>query len=89
MGRLIKRAGGRCRLDLSRDVVSRRPYPRLADLWMMIARSAYHQLRYSPVLLAGTVLGLLLLYAVPPAATIARAGTTRSPSPRAPRTGRS
>ena len=69
MGRLIKRAGGRCRLDLSRDVLSRRPYPRLADLWMMIARSAYHQLRYSPVLLAGTVLGLLLLYAVPPAAT--------------------
>ncbi|TDD85914.1 glycosyltransferase [Actinomadura darangshiensis] len=71
MGRLIKRAGGRCRLDLSRDVVSRRPYPRLADLWTMIARSAYHQLRYSPALLAGTVLGLLLLYAVPPAATIA------------------
>lgn len=73
MGRLIKRAGGRCRLDLSRDVVSRRPYPRFADLWMMIARSAYHQLRYSPALLAGTVLGLLLLYAVPPAATIAGA----------------
>ncbi|WP_089328820.1 glycosyltransferase [Actinomadura meyerae] len=73
MGRLIKRAGGRCRLDLGRDVVSRRPYPRLADLWMMIARSAYHQLRYSPALLAGTVLGLLLLYAVPPAATLTAA----------------
>ncbi|WP_433473782.1 glycosyltransferase [Spirillospora sp. CA-142024] len=71
LGRLIKRAGGRCRLDLGREVVSRRPYPRLADLWTMIARSAYHQLRYSPALLAGTVLGLLLLYAVPPAATIA------------------
>lgn len=77
MGRLIKRAGGRCRLDLGRDVVSRRPYPRLADLWMMIARSAYHQLRYSPGLLAGTVLGLLLLYAVPPAATAAGAATGR------------
>ncbi|MFB4306763.1 glycosyltransferase [Actinomadura sp. GTD37] len=73
MGRLVKRAGGRCRLDLSRDVVSRRPYPRLADLWTMIVRSAYHQLRYSPALLAGTVLGLLLLYAVPPAATLAAA----------------
>ncbi|GGT95126.1 glycosyltransferase [Actinomadura citrea] len=71
LGRLVKRAGGRCRLDLSRDVVSRRPYPRLADLWAMIARSAYHQLRYSPALLAGTVAGLLLLYAVPPAATAA------------------
>ncbi|WUI01492.1 glycosyltransferase [Spirillospora sp. NBC_00431] len=71
LGRLIKRDGGRCRLDLSRDVVSRRPYPRLSDLWTMIARSAYHQLRYSPALLAGTVLGLLLMYAVPPTAAVA------------------
>ncbi|GAA4232621.1 glycosyltransferase [Actinomadura meridiana] len=71
LGRLIKRNGGRCRLDLSRDVVSRRPYPRLADLWMMVARSAYVQLRYSPVLLVGTVLVLLLMYAVPPGAALA------------------
>ncbi|TDB97527.1 glycosyltransferase [Actinomadura sp. 7K534] len=70
LGRLLKRAGGRCRLDLSRDVVSRRPYPRLADLWTMIARSAYHQLRYSPVLLAGTVAALLLIYVVPPVAAV-------------------
>ncbi|MFA1538292.1 glycosyltransferase [Actinomadura monticuli] len=81
VGRLVKRAGGRCRLDLTRDVVSRRPYPRLADLWTMIARSAYHQLRYSPVLLAGTVLGMLLLYAVPPAATLA--GALAGPAPAA------
>jgi hopene-associated glycosyltransferase HpnB len=71
LGRLIKRRGeGRCRLDLSRDVVSRRPYPRLADLWNMVARSAYDQLRYSPVLLTGTVLGLLLVYVLPPVATV-------------------
>jgi uncharacterized membrane protein (UPF0136 family) len=31
----------------------------------MISRSAYAQLRYSPVLLAGTVSGMLLVYAVP------------------------
>lgn len=71
LGRLIKRAGGRCRLDLSRDVTSRRPYPGLADLWTMIARSAYYQLRYSPALLTGTIATLVLLYAVPPAATAA------------------
>ncbi|TMQ95898.1 glycosyltransferase [Actinomadura soli] len=71
LGRLIKRDGGRCRLDLGRDVVSRRPYPHLSDLWTMVARSAYHQLRYSPALLAGTVLTLLLMYAVPPAAALA------------------
>ncbi|GAA0563757.1 glycosyltransferase [Actinomadura livida] len=70
LGRLLKRAGGRCRLDLSRDVVSRRPYPRLADLWTMVARSAYHQLRYSPALLAGTIAALLLIYAVPPVAAV-------------------
>ncbi|MFV2178268.1 glycosyltransferase [Actinomadura sp. LOL_011] len=71
LGRLVKRAGGRCRLDLDRDVVSRRRYPRPADLWAMVARSAYDQLRYSPALLAGTVLGLVLLFAVPPAAAVA------------------
>ncbi|WP_307802094.1 glycosyltransferase [Actinomadura violacea] len=71
LGRLLKRAGARCRLDLDRDVVSRRPYPHLRDLWAMITRSAYHQLRYSPALLLGTVLGLLLIYAVPPVAALA------------------
>ncbi|MFD0684299.1 glycosyltransferase [Actinomadura fibrosa] len=70
LGRLVKRGGGRCRLDLGREVASVRPYPRLADLWAMVARSAYHQLRYSPVLLAGTVLGLLLVYVVPPVAAV-------------------
>lgn len=71
LGRLLKRHGGRCRLDLSHDVVSRRPYPRLADLWSMVARSAYTQLSYSPPLLAGTVLGLALLFVVPPVAAVA------------------
>jgi hypothetical protein len=42
----------------------------------MIARSAYVQLRYSPLLLAGTVIGLLLLYAAPPAGLLAWAAAT-------------
>jgi hopene-associated glycosyltransferase HpnB len=71
MGRLIKRQRGRCWLGLTRQVVSVRPYPRLASLWQMVARSAYTQLRYSPVLLAGTLAGLLFLYALPPAGAIA------------------
>lgn len=66
LGRLIKQSGGRIWLGLTRDVRSVRPYPRLADLWHMIARSAYTQLRFSPLLLAGTLLGLLVMYAVPP-----------------------
>ena len=68
---LLKRDGNRCWLGLTTDVRSARPYPRLAALWHMIARSAYTQLRYSPVLLAGTIVGLLLLYAAPPAGVIA------------------
>jgi hopene-associated glycosyltransferase HpnB len=63
---LARRPGGRVWLGFSTRLASRRPYPRLADLWDMIARSAYTQLRYSPWLLTGTIAGLLLLFAVPP-----------------------
>jgi hypothetical protein len=48
-----------------------RPYDRLADIWDMVARSAYTQLRYSVTLVAGTVLGLAWLYLLPPFAGIA------------------
>ena len=71
LGRLIKSQRGRTWLGLSRQVVSVRPYPGLASLWQMVARSAYTQLRYSPVVLAGTLAGLLFLYALPPAGAIA------------------
>ncbi|MGH3318857.1 MAG: glycosyltransferase [Streptosporangiaceae bacterium] len=75
LGRLVKRAGDRTWLGLATGVVSRRPYPRLADLWTMIARSAYTQLRHSPLMLVGTVVGMLLLYAAPPAAALSGVGT--------------
>ncbi len=71
LGRLLKRAGGRCWLGLSTDVLSLRPYDRLADIWDMIARSAYTQLRHSVALTAGTVIGLAWLYLLPPAAAAA------------------
>jgi hopene-associated glycosyltransferase HpnB len=72
LGRLLKSPPDpvRCWLGLTTSVVSRRPYPRLAGLWDMIARSAYTQLRYSPAALAGTLAGLLWLYALPPAAAL-------------------
>ena len=37
----------------------------LADIWHMITRSAYVQLRFSPLLLAGGVLGMLFLFVLP------------------------
>ncbi|MFI2913063.1 glycosyltransferase [Streptomyces sp. PDY-4] len=75
LARAVKRSGGRVWLGLADRVDSVRPYPRLGDLWSMVARSAYAQLRHSPVLLAGTVAGLALVYLVPPVATVAGAVT--------------
>jgi tetrahydromethanopterin S-methyltransferase subunit D len=37
----------------------------------MVARSAYVQLRYNPLLLAGTIIGLLVLYVAPPVGAVA------------------
>ncbi|WP_432261208.1 glycosyltransferase [Cupriavidus sp. TMH.W2] len=62
--------GGAIRLDLADDSVSLRPYDDWRSLWDMIARSAYTQLRYSPLLLAGAVAGMVLTYLVPPVLAI-------------------
>jgi hypothetical protein len=53
-------------LGLTQRVRSIRPYPHWADFRQMVARSAYAQLRYSPLLLLGTVLGMALTYLAPP-----------------------
>ncbi|GAA3192832.1 MULTISPECIES: glycosyltransferase [Streptomyces] len=73
LARAVKSAGGRIWLGLAERVDSVRPYPRLAELWQMVARSAYAQLRHRPLLLLGTVLGLALVYLAPPAALLAGA----------------
>lgn len=71
LARAVKRGGGHIWLGLAERVDSVRPYPRLRDLWRMVSRSAYAQLRHNPLLLAGTVAGLALVYLVPPVAVIA------------------
>ncbi|MFE2632054.1 glycosyltransferase [Streptomyces sp. NPDC059374] len=68
LARAVKRGGGRIWLGLADRVDSVRPYPRLADLWQMVSRSAYAQLRHQPLLLLGTIAGIALVYLVPPAA---------------------
>jgi hopene-associated glycosyltransferase HpnB len=45
---------------------SLRPYPQLGDIWRMVSRSAYDQLRYSPVLLAGVAAAMGLIFFAPP-----------------------
>ncbi|MFI5533885.1 glycosyltransferase [Kitasatospora sp. NPDC051853] len=71
LARAVKRGGGRTWLGLAEEVDSVRPYPGLGQLWRMVSRSAYAQLRHSVWLLAGTVLGLALVYLVPPVALLA------------------
>jgi hopene-associated glycosyltransferase HpnB len=69
LARLLKRGvSARCWLGFTTSVRSRRPYPGLGSLWDMVARSAYTQLRYSPLLLAAVVAGLAWLYLLPPVA---------------------
>ena len=71
------KAEGPIRLSLTRRSVSIRPYGGWREIGRMIARSAYAQLRYSPVLLAGTLAGMALLYLAPPLLALFGAGTVR------------
>ncbi|MFD7130776.1 glycosyltransferase [Streptomyces sp. NPDC059894] len=71
LARAVKAGGGHIWLGLAEHVDSVRPYPGLRDLWRMVSRSAYAQLRHSPPVLVGTVLGLGLVYLVPPVALLA------------------
>lgn len=61
----IKRNGGKIELAMTEDVISLRPYPRLKDIWRMVARTAYTQLNYSPLALVSTVGGMSIMFAVP------------------------
>jgi hopene-associated glycosyltransferase HpnB len=61
-------------LGLTDRVCSIRAYPTVADIRRMVVRSAYAQLRYSPLLLAGTIGGLALTYLAPVALAIFAGG---------------
>jgi hopene-associated glycosyltransferase HpnB len=62
----IMKAEGPIWLGLTERAASVRPYPRLDDIRAMVSRSAYAQLRYSPLLLAGTLVGMAVTYLAPP-----------------------
>ncbi len=64
LGLAVKR-GGPIWLGLTIETRSLRPYPALGDIWRMVARTAYAQLGYSPLLLAATVLALALGFVAP------------------------
>ena len=59
------KAHGPIWIGLTDGVRSIRGYPVVEDIRRMVSRTAYAQLRYSPLLLAGTVLGLAITYLAP------------------------
>ena len=63
---LLKREGP-IWIGLTEKSWSLRPYTSVAQVGRMVSRSAYAQLGYSPWVLAGTLLGLVLTYFAPPA----------------------
>jgi hopene-associated glycosyltransferase HpnB len=66
----VKGSGGAIYLGHSGLATSIRPYPHWADLWQMITRTAFTQLRYSALLLLLTIAGLTLVWLVPISAMI-------------------
>jgi hopene-associated glycosyltransferase HpnB len=64
-------------LGLTQRAHSIRPYPGFADIRRMVARSAYAQLRYSPLILAGVVAGMALTYVTPPLIALLGTGWAR------------
>jgi hopene-associated glycosyltransferase HpnB len=76
LAKAVKR-GGRIWLGHATMARSLRPYPGFADIWHMVARTAYVQLRYSPLLLVATTLAMTLVWLLPPAATVFGHGAAR------------
>lgn len=66
LARLIKGRGGAIWLGLTETVKSIRPYDSLGAIWHMVARSAYTQLQYSPLLLLAAVTGMAAVFLSPP-----------------------
>jgi hopene-associated glycosyltransferase HpnB len=69
--------GGRIWLGHASLARSVRPYPAVQDIWRMITRTAYVQLRYSPFLLMATVVAMVVVWLVPPAAALFGHGLAR------------
>ena len=69
LAKLLKRRGP-ISMALTERVHSIRAYPAVGDIRRMVSRTAYAQLRYSPLLLAGTICGLALTYLAPVALAV-------------------
>lgn len=76
LGALMKKQGP-IWLGLTERAVSVRPYDNLGEIRKMVSRTAYAQLQYSPLLLAGTILSLVITFLLPPLFTLFASGTAQ------------
>jgi hopene-associated glycosyltransferase HpnB len=77
LARLLK-AKGPIWLGLTERVASIRSYRNWSDVRSMITRSAYAQLGYSPLWLAGTVAAMVFAFVLPPVAAVFGVGAARA-----------
>jgi hopene-associated glycosyltransferase HpnB len=77
LAREVKRAGFRTWIGQSRAVDSIREYQGLREIWNMVSRSAFTQLRYSPLILLGVTAAIVLMFFIPVAALIVGPGVSR------------
>lgn len=77
LARRIKDSGRRTWVGLTRSARSARPYDDLAEIWNMVARTAFTQLKYSWWLLGACTCLMALYFVVPPIALLAGSPLTR------------
>jgi hopene-associated glycosyltransferase HpnB len=73
----VLKARGPIWLGLTERAHSIRAYPGFNDIRHMVARSAYAQLRYSPLILAGVLAGMGVTYLAPPLIALLGTGWAR------------
>ncbi|MFP5235733.1 MAG: glycosyltransferase [Acidobacteriota bacterium] len=77
LAKQIKHSGGRIWLGHAEGTVSTRVYRNWPEVWNMIARTAYVQLGYSPLLLLGCIAGMSLVFCAAPLVTMFAHGVPR------------
>lgn len=66
LAQTVKSSGKNIWLGLSPTTISLREYNTLKVIWDTIARTAYTQLNYSPLLLISTIIAMVMIYLIPP-----------------------
>jgi hopene-associated glycosyltransferase HpnB len=78
LAKTIKASGGKVWMGLTRKSESLRAYKTFGEIRDLIARTAFTQLRYSALILAGTLAGMFLTYLAPVLLLFSRDSTART-----------